>query len=172
MASLSSRDAETQQVLISAIAEAHTWIDAEYEATFHPFNEDQHWALPASPEMLAAVESFFEQPEAYPVDARGVTYSFAFFSARHMGTGQFYLMTLVDRDGQPLEGDTSYRLRVPPDAPRHPVLVRNCLQPRHPHLDHQRLPFRAFSQSPGLMVNEDGSVELFFRSDRAGQPRG
>jgi hypothetical protein len=155
-------DAETQQVLTSAIAEAHTWIDAEYESTFHPFNEDQHWALPASPEMLAAIESFFEQPEAYPVDARGVTYSFAFFSARHMGKGQFYLMTLVDSDGRPLEGDTSYRLRVPPDAPvtqYWSATVYN--RDTHTLITNVSRSGRS-SQSPGLMVNEDGSVDLFF----------
>ena len=38
-------------------------------------------------------------PTPIPVDGRGVTYSLAFFSAKHLGAGQFYLMTIVDKDG-------------------------------------------------------------------------
>ena len=52
-----------------------------------------------------------------PVDGRAVSYSLAFFSARHLGEGQFYLMTIVDKDGHPLDGGGRYRLTVPPDAP-------------------------------------------------------
>ncbi len=33
----------------------------------------------------------FVQPDAYPVEGRGVAYSTAYFSAKHLGTGQFYL---------------------------------------------------------------------------------
>lgn len=110
-------DGAAQEILASAIAEARGWIDAEYEAVFHPFNKGKRWALPAIPELIAGVQSSFEQPDAYPVDARGVTYSFSFFSARHLGKGQFYLMTLVDSQGQPLNGNAHYRLHVPP-SPR------------------------------------------------------
>ena len=33
---------------------------------------------------------------------RGVAYTMVFFSAKHLGTGQYYLMAILDRDGKPL----------------------------------------------------------------------
>ena len=42
----------------------------------------------------------FANPDSYPVDARGRAYSYAFFSAKHLGAGQYYLMTIRDRDGR------------------------------------------------------------------------
>ena len=59
----------------------------------------------------------FAKPDAYPVEGRGVGYSMAYFSAKHLGTGQFYLMTIVDKDGQALDGGSTYRLTVPANAP-------------------------------------------------------
>ena len=56
-------------------------------------------------------------PTRTPSTPRGVAYSFAFFSSKHLGKGQFYLMTLADRDGAPLHGAATYRLTVPADAP-------------------------------------------------------
>ena len=61
----------------------------------------------------------FADPDSYPVDNRAVTYSLAFFSAKHLGAGQFYLMTLKDAKGNKLDGGTTYRLRVPASAPVH-----------------------------------------------------
>ena len=52
-----------------------------------------------------------------PVDARGVTFSYAFFIPKHGGVGQFYLMTINDAAGQPFDGASTHRLNVPADAP-------------------------------------------------------
>ena len=59
----------------------------------------------------------FANPNAYPVDGRGVAYSMAFFSAKHLGAGQYYLMTIRDKDRKPLDGNGTYRLNVPANAP-------------------------------------------------------
>ena len=63
--------------------------------------------------------SSYTDPDTYPVDNRGVAYSLAFFSAKHLGAGQFYLMALEDGRGNKLDGVSTYRLRVPADAPVH-----------------------------------------------------
>jgi Family of unknown function (DUF5677) len=42
------------------------------------------------------LKKLFPNPNAYPVDGRGVTYSYAFFSPKHLGEGQFYLMGIAD----------------------------------------------------------------------------
>ena len=61
--------------------------------------------------------SNFANPNAYPVDGRGVAYSMAFFSAKHLGAGQYYLMTIRDKDRKPFDGSGTYRLNVPANAP-------------------------------------------------------
>src|SRR5206468_7721647 len=84
-------DANTQKILNDAVREAHAWLDLKYEGLFSsPFNEGSHWALPASQEVVEAYQTHFSKPDAYPVDGRGVTYSMAYFSAKHLGAGQFY----------------------------------------------------------------------------------
>jgi hypothetical protein len=155
-------DPATREILESAVAEAHGWLDATYESIFRPYFGNARWALPALPEFLAGIESFFEQPDAYPVDARGVAYSYAFFSVRHLGKGQFYLMTITDRDGQPLDGAATYRLTVPADAPVSQYWSATVYnRETHTLIRGVPRPGRG-SQSPGLHVNKDGSTDLYF----------
>jgi hypothetical protein len=40
-------------------------------------------------------------------------YSMAYFSAKHLGAGQYYLMTTKDKDGKAFDGGSTYRLRAP-----------------------------------------------------------
>ncbi len=51
-------DSKTQDALKVAATEAHAWLDANYENVFKPpFNPGTQWALPASQEFVAAIES-------------------------------------------------------------------------------------------------------------------
>jgi hypothetical protein len=43
--------------------------------------------------------------------------TFAFFTPKHLGEGQFYLMTVKDKNGQSFDGSKNYRLTVPANAP-------------------------------------------------------
>ncbi|HEX2172071.1 MAG TPA: DUF1254 domain-containing protein, partial [Dehalococcoidia bacterium] len=113
-----SPDASTRPILDNAIGEARAWIDAKYESMFvPPFFKGQHWALPVAPDVIEGLQTNYAQPGSYPINARGVTYSMGFFSAKHLGAGQFYLLTIKDKDGQPLNGANSYVLRVPTNPP-------------------------------------------------------
>jgi hypothetical protein len=155
-------DPATREVLESAIAEARAWLDAAYESIFRPYYDNARWALPVLPELLAGIDSFFEQPGAYPVDARGVAYSYAFFSTRHLSKGQFYLMTITDRDGQPFDGAATYRLTVPAGIPvtqYWSATVYN--RATHTLIRDVPRPGRG-SQSPGLYLRHDGSADLYF----------
>ncbi|HEY5752605.1 MAG TPA: hypothetical protein VIT21_05620 [Chthoniobacterales bacterium] len=51
------------------------------------------------PGLVEGLMTNFAEPNAYPVEGRGVAYSMAYFSAMHLGTGQYYLMTIVDKVG-------------------------------------------------------------------------
>src|SRR5580692_3270902 len=54
--------------------------------------------------------TFFAQPDVYPVDVRGVTFSYAYFTPKHLGTGSSYLLAIADKDGGLLQGSATYRL--------------------------------------------------------------
>ena len=98
-------DAKSQEILNEAILEAHEWIEARYASVFSPpYFEGTHWGFPASADLLKAIQINYTEPDVYPTDSRGITYSYAFFSAKHMGAGQYYLMTIEDRQGLPFDG--------------------------------------------------------------------
>ena len=59
----------------------------------------------------------YEVVDSYPIDARGAAYSIAYFSAKHLGAGQYYLMTVKDSNGKPFEGSKLYKLHLPANVP-------------------------------------------------------
>ena len=62
-----------------------------------PFYEGTSWTLPITDEFGEDVKANFTDPNSYPTDMRGLLYTFIFFSAKHVGEGQFYLMAIVIR---------------------------------------------------------------------------
>jgi hypothetical protein len=71
-------------------------------------------------------------------------------------------MAIDDKEGQALDGGKTYRLNVPANAP-----VRQywsaTLYDRTTHALIREMPHAGrSSQSPGLQVNADGSVDLYF----------
>lgn len=154
-------DAETQQILNDAIQEAKVWLDSRYD-TLPPFYEGERWFFPTTEEMHQNVMSFWQTPDSYPVDARGTVYTLAFFSAKHIGEAQYYLLTARDEDGKPLDGKSSYRLRVPANAPvtqYWSMAVYN--RDTHAFIRNAARVGRS-SQSPGLKKDTDGAADIFF----------
>lgn len=156
-------DARTRELLDDAAREAHAWLVARYEASFAtPFYEGGHWSLPGSRELLEGQASFFAKPDVYPVDVRGVTFSYAYFTPKHLGGGSSYLLSISDKDGRLLDGGTTYRLKVPANAPVRQywsATVYDC--DTHAPIRDARWPSRS-SQTPGLQQNDDGSVDIYF----------
>lgn len=156
-------DPATQAIFDDAAGDARAWLDARYEMLFSSrYFDDRRWALPGTREVLAGQQTFFADPDCYPVDDRGVAYSLAFFSPKHLGAGQFYLITITDREGRPLDGAGAYRLTVPADAP-----VRQywsaTIYDRSTHALIRDLPWSSrSSQSPNLEPSADGSVDIYF----------
>jgi hypothetical protein len=110
-------DSKMKQILEDAAKEARAWLEVEYGNVFLPYYDTARWALPVSPEVIEGLSTCFATRDSYPVYGRGLVYSFAYFSARHLGAGQFYLMTIKDKDGKSFDGDGSCRLTVPANAP-------------------------------------------------------
>jgi hypothetical protein len=159
-------DPNTQAILNQAIGEAHAWLDNRYETTIFStsFNEGKQWVLPASPEVVEGLMSNFSKTDSYPVEGRGIAYSMAFFSAKHLGTGQYYLMTIRDKDRKPFEGSGSYRLNVPANAPVK-LYWSATVYDRDTHALIRGQPWSSrSSNTPKLQKNADGSVDVYFGS--------
>lgn len=155
-------DAAMQVILREAVAEAHAWLDSQYETTFAPYYEGRQWVFPIAPDAIKGLQSQYADPDSYAVDARGVTYTMAFFSTKHSGVGQFYLMTIKDKDSQPFDGAATYRLTVPADAPVRQYWSATAYdRATHAPIRGKKTLSRS-SLSPGLIRNADGSVDVFF----------
>jgi hypothetical protein len=157
-------DTKTQEVLTDAAREAHDWLVARYEASLAPYYEGGHWAQPGSRELFEGQATFFATPDVYPVDVRGVTFSYAYFTPKHVGAGSSYLLTIADKDGRLLNGGTTYRLAVPPNVPVRQYWSATVYdRATHAPIRNARWPSRS-SQTPGLQKNADGSVDVYFGS--------
>ena len=156
-------DDKTKQVLNDAVREAHAWLDQQYENVFTPpYYEGTHWGLPASNDVLEGLLTDFANPNAYPVDGRGVLYSCAFFSPKHLGDGQFYLMEIASKDGKSFDGRRTYRLNIPANAPVR-LYWSATVYDRATHAFIREMPKLASSSlTPGLTKNADGSIDIYF----------
>ena len=157
-------DATTRSILDDGAREAQAWLANKYENNYFPppFYEDAHWTIPFSPEVAEGMSTFFGNPAAYPVDSRGVGYSIGFFSAKHSGAGQFYLMTIRDKTGQSFDGSRTYRLHVPPNAPVKQFWSATVYdRATHALVRDMKWASRS-SQTPGLEKNADGAVDIYF----------
>ncbi|SEN62855.1 Uncharacterized conserved protein [Flavobacterium sp. CF108] len=156
-------DARRQEILNAAIKDAHTWIDSEYENAFKiPFYNGTKWALPVSQDFVKSIGSNYSIPNLYPVRERAIAYSIAYFSAKHLGTGQFYLISIKDDKGQEFDGSKLYKLHLPAKVPVKlywSVTVYD--RETHALILGMKYSSRA-STSPGLQKNSDGSVDIYF----------
>jgi len=154
-------DNKTNEILKDAIQEAKAWLDIRYE-TLTPYYEGERWFFPITEEMYQNVMSYWQTPDSFPVDIRGAVYTIAFFSAKHLGESQYYLMTTKDKDGNQLQGNVNYRLNVPANVPvtqYWSMTVYN--RDTHAFIRNSRWVGRS-SQTPGLQKNVDGSVDIYF----------
>ena len=156
-------DAATREIMNDAAQEARQWLDLQYEASLSPpFYEGGHWALPAAHGLMDGMQSSFADSNHYPVDGRGTTYAMAFFCPKHSGTGSYYLMATKDNEGRPFDGGRAYRLRVPPNVPVQQYWSATVYDRATHGLVRNMKRASCSSQSPGLQINGDGSVDVYF----------
>jgi len=158
-------DPKMKDVLTDAAREAHAWLVTQYEASFSsPYYESGHWSQPGSRELFEGQATFFAKPDVYPIDVRGVTFSYAYFTPKHVGAGASYLITIADKDGRLLDGGASYRLSVPANAPVKQYWSATVYdRSTHAPIRNARWLSRS-SQTPGLQRNADGSTDLYLGS--------
>jgi len=156
-------DAKARAIMTEAAEEARQWLDLQYEASLSPpFYDDARWALPTAPGLMKGMQSAFADPDSYPRDGRGATYSMAFFCPKRSAAGSYYLMTTKDKEGGPLKGARAYRLTVPANPPVEQYWYVTAYD-RQTHALIKNMPRASrSSQIPELQKNADGSVDIYF----------
>lgn len=153
----------TKAVLERAAIEARDWISVKFENGFTPpFWQGTRWALPLSPETLEGLGSMFADPNEYGLDGRAVAYHMAYFSPKEYGGGQFYVMNISDRAGQPLYGNKTYRLTVPPNAPITQYWSVTAYDRETHALIRGMSRVSLASNDRAVQRNPDGSTDIYF----------
>jgi hypothetical protein len=155
-------DAKTQDILKAAIGEARALLEQRYDAGFPAFYAGMHWTLPALPEAIEGQGTTYANHDRYAIDARGVAYTYAYIAIKRLGAGQFYLISIRDKDGQPYDGAKTYRLRVPPNVPIEQYWsVTSYDRETHALIKNMPRASRA-SNAAEVQKNADGSVDIYF----------
>lgn len=158
-----SPDEKMKAQLDAAARDAHEYIAGSYEANFEPpFFEGSHWAVPVPHETMEGLQTGFADPNVYALDGRAVMYHMAYFSAKHLGAAQFYLLAVHDKAGQPLDGTKTYQLTVPANAPvKQYWSVTLYDRDTHALIKDTEHSSRS-SNVPELQKNADGSTTVYF----------
>jgi hypothetical protein len=116
---------------------------------------------PTYPALVKAVQTSFTDTTAYPVDDRGVAYSYAYIGIKRLGAGQMYLISIKDKDGNDYDGSKTYKLTVPPNAPVKQYWSLTAYDRElHTLIKGVNRASRS-SQIPELQKNADGSIDLY-----------
>ncbi|VVE66509.1 signal peptide protein [Pandoraea captiosa] len=155
-------DAKTEKILDAAARQAHAELAARYDRGFERMVPEYRWFPAAMPEIARAVSTGYGNPDEYPVDGRGVTYTLGFTGIKRLGTAQFYLMVAKDKNGKDFDGRSTYRLVVPPNAPVAQYWSATAYD-RQTHALIRNMPKASVaSTTTGIAKNADGSVDIYF----------
>lgn len=154
---------ELTGILEDAVTEAHAWVKAEYEQSFDPFFEGARWFFPGRSDFTDSQRDGFDaHPEGYPYLNRGVIYHMAFIGIRRLGIGQFYLVDLRDSNGDVFSSANTYRMRVPANVPVSQFWSVTMYDANTHAFIRGNTKYSVSSQTPGLVTNDDGSVDVYF----------
>jgi hypothetical protein len=156
-------DEKTKRILADAAREAHEVIALKYESSFAPpFFAGTHWGVPVPKETRDGLGSGFAEPNEYGLDGRAVMYHMAYFSPKVFGGGQFYVLNISDGGGKPLEGNKTYRLTVPANAPVEQYWSATAYDRATHALTRGVSRPSLASNDRAVQKNTDGSVDIYF----------
>jgi len=157
-----SPDAAMRALLDQGARDASILLEARYDAGLPAFWTGSRWTVPALPELVKAAQAEFNEADAYPVDARGLTYTYGYIGIKRLGAGQFYLISIRDKDGEAFDGGRVYRLTVPANPPVEQYWSVTAYD-RQTHALIKIMPRASrSSQIPEMQKNADGSIDIWF----------
>jgi hypothetical protein len=155
-------DAGAKKSLEAGIREAQALLAARYDAGLPSFFDGTHWTYPAPSELVQAAASDFADSNQFPLDARGLTYHYAYIGIKRLGAGQFYVINIKDKDGKSYDGGKAYHLTVPPNAPVAQYWSITAYdRETHALIKNVNRASRA-SNNAEVKKNTDGSVDIYF----------
>ncbi|MFC4606200.1 DUF1214 domain-containing protein [Rhodococcus kronopolitis] len=154
-------DARRVELLESAVREAHAWLREVYRNE-PPFYAGRQWFFPAGRDFTDGQSHNFTDGQVYPYTDRAVIYHMAFIGIKRLGIGQFYLVTLRDGDGEIFRSDRTYRMRVPANVPVSQYWSVTMYDGEDHTFIRGNSKYSVSSQQPGLVVNDDGTVDVYF----------
>lgn len=159
-----SPDKRTTKLLTAGAQEAKAILEGMYDKGWGTFFEGRQWRPAGAADVIKVQATAYADPNAYPVDLRGMTYTYGYVGIKRLGTGQFYLISIRDKNGNPLDGGKNYRLHVPPNVPIEQYWsVTAYDRQTHALIRNMSRASRA-SNSSEVMKNDDGSVDIYFGS--------
>lgn len=159
-------DARMKKILTEAAAVGDATARALTFRMRKPWNyyyENSAWCIP-----FTGGYKFQFQPGVRDLDAFASFYFYATgvtpaMEAKMIGQGSQYAAAFVDANGKPLDGGNTYKLHLPPNIPTKnfwSVIVYDN-QTRSMLQTDQQYPM-VTSQNEKLLVNPDGSVDVYF----------
>ena len=158
-------DPGTREILRNAAGEARAGFIRTMLA-LPPFVPGTQWAIPAS-HIGGETGHTFATANYLDVDARGQQCFFG-RAAKRFGIAAFYLATLKDGTGAPLDGSRRYRLRVPPHVPARQFWAATVYDCDTAAFVRQSAHVEINSYDDRLRIAADGSVDVTFGPSRPG----
>jgi hypothetical protein len=119
------------------------------------------WTSPAA--SIATETGFtFEQDGRLDIDARAQVFFLGCAPAKKAGAAAFYVVTTKDAAGEPLQGEKTYRLRVPPKVPAKQFWAVTVYDFESAAFmrDAPRVEVNSYDEK--VKIHADGSVDVFF----------
>lgn len=154
-------DEPRKLALMAGIREAQLTLEARYDAGLPSFWDGSRWTLPALPDLVESAGKDFALPNAYPIDSRGLTYTYGYIGIKRLGAGQFYLISIRDKNGDAYDGAKTYVLRVPPNAPVQQYWSLTAYDRQTHALIKNMAGASRASNNAEVRKNADGSVDLY-----------
>ncbi|HEY2629729.1 MAG TPA: DUF1254 domain-containing protein [Usitatibacter sp.] len=155
-------DEHMTKLLDEGAREAGAFLEGMYDKGWGSFFEGTNWRAAASADVVKVQATAYADPDAYPTDLRGTTYSYGFVGIKRLGAGQFYLISIRDKDGASLVGGKTYRLRVPPNPPIEQYWSVTVYDRKTHALVRNMSRASRSSQIPEMQKNADGSIDVYF----------
>jgi hypothetical protein len=151
-----------QDILTTAAGEGRRLLEQRYEAGWASFFPDTQWRTPGLQEIIDGQSTTYADRNRYPVDARGLMYTYGFIGIKRLGTAQFYLLNIQDKDRKGYNGGQTYRMRVPPNAPMEQYWSVTVYD-RQTHALVRNMPRSSrASNATDVQRNSDGSIDVYF----------
>jgi hypothetical protein len=152
-------DQPTRAILRNAAAEAHAGFIRSASTIAEPWWPGTRWGLTDS--VGPRTDFSYRTGDRLDIDQRGATFFLAYAVPKKLGAATFYAGAFTDAQGQPLLGEKTYRLHVPPNVPARQYWAVTVYDVQSAAFIREA-PTVAIDSYQNTQKNADGSVDVHF----------